>query len=1154
MVNFTVDEIRSLMDKKKNIRNMSVIAHVDHGKSTLTDSLVCKAGIIASQKAGEMRFTDTRKDEQERCITIKSTAISLYYELPAKDLEFIKQEREPNVSHFLINLIDSPGHVDFSSEVTAALRVTDGALVVVDCVSGVCVQTETVLRQAIAERIKPILFMNKMDRALLELQLQQEDLFQTFQRIVENVNVIIATYGDDSGPMGDLQVDPTKGTVGFGAGLHGWAFTLKEFAEMYASKFKIEVDKLMKRLWGDNFFSPAEKKWSKGGGEGYTRGFCQFVLDPIFKIFKAIMDCRKDEYVQLLDKLNIKLQGDDRDKLEEGGKPLLKLVMKQWLPAGDVLLTMIAIHLPSPVVAQKYRAELLYEGPQDDEAFLGIKTCDSTGPLMMYISKMVPTSDKGRFYAFGRVFSGVVQTGQKARIMGPNYVPGKKEDLYVKNIQRTILMMGRYTEPIEDVPCGNICGLVGVDQYLVKTGTITTFENAHNLRVMKFSVSPVVRVAVEPRNPADLPKLVEGLKRLAKSDPMVQCIIEESGEHIVAGAGELHLEICLKDLEEDHACIPIKVSDPVVSYRETVSEESEIMCLSKSPNKHNRIFLKARPMPDGLPEDIDKGEVTPRQEFKARARYLNEKYDYDVNEARKIWCFGPEGTGPNVLMDCTKGVQYLNEIKDSCVAGFQWATKEGVLAEENVRGVRFDIHDVTLHADAIHRGGGQIIPTARRVLYASMLTAKPRLFEPVYLCEVQCPEVAVGGIYGVLNRRRGHVFEEHQVIGTPMFVVKAYLPVNESFGFTADLRSNTGGQAFPQCVFDHWQVMNQDPFDPTTKIRQIVNDIRKRKGLKEVTCNFEVSECGWELDSIWQIYPSGSTPDTANSGPTVDHTTGSGSYARFMANLLLESDQFGIMSTNTSLQQSTSFSFWYYMHGSQIGTLALIVNGQTLWERSGRQGVPAWYQANVTVPTDVDKCQMPSQASVTSNIVRLVLNGGLLASSYSSLNNLRHLEIRRNIRMSVTDFADLLENASQLQSLTLLISVLIKLTDSFTNKTVCDQLSKRIQSLTIADSLSNHDYDRNMDQANILSNIVRIFGNTCEHLSLHLSTAPKTVLPILQNMKQLCSLHIHCPSWRCKSNVSATSWFQQSISAIDASDFIYTPDDLNFYVWFGKRP
>merc|ERR1711893_390627 len=337
---------------------------------------------------------------------------------------------------------------------------------------------------------------------------------------------------------------------------------------------------------------------------------------------------------------------------------------------------------------------------------------------------------------------------------------------------RTILMMGRYIEPIEDVPCGNVCGLVGADQYIMKTGTITTLESAHNLKVMKFSVSPVVRVAVECKNPSDLPKLVEGLKRLSKSDPLVQCSIEESGEHIVAGAGELHLEICLKDLEEDHACIPLKVSEPVVSYRETVSEESDRTCLSKSPNKHNRLFMRASPMPDGLAEDIDKGDVTARQEMKERARYLSEKYSYDATEARKIWCFGPDGTGANIVVDCSKGVQYLNEIKDSVVAGFQWATKEGVLCEENMRGVRFNIHDVTLHADAIHRGGGQIIPTTRRCLYACALTAEPRLLEPVYLVEIQCPESAVGGIYGVLNRRRGHVINEEQVGSTPTYVVK----------------------------------------------------------------------------------------------------------------------------------------------------------------------------------------------------------------------------------------------------------------------------------------------------------------------------------------------------------------------------------------------
>jgi len=674
--------------------------------------------------------------------------------------------------------------------------------------------------------------MNKMDRALLELQLEQEELYQTFQRIVENVNVIIATYNDDQGPMGEMRVDPSKGSVGFGSGLHGWAFSVKEFADIYAGLFKVPASKLMGKLWGENFFNKKTKKWSKNKDLDNERAFVMYILDPIFRLFDCIMSFKKEETAKLLETLQIKLPVDDRDK---EGKALLKVVMRTWLPAGETLFYMITVHLPSPVTAQKYRAEMLYEGPNDDAACNGIKNCDTDGPLMMYISKMVPTSDKGRFYAFGRVFSGKVGAGLKVRIMGPNYVPGGKSDLYEKSIQRSILMMGRFTEAIEDVPAGNICGLVGVDQFLVKTGTISTLKDAHNLKVMKFSVSPVVRVAVEPKNPADLPKLVEGLKRLAKSDPMVQCIIEESGEHIIAGAGELHLEICLKDLEEDHACIPIKKTDPVVSYRESVSEMSNQTCLSKSPNKHNRLYMRACPLPDGLADAIEAGKVTPRDDPKARKTVLCGEFEFDATDAMKIWTFGPESTGANLLIDVTKGVQYLNEIKDSVVAGMQWASKEGVLCDENMRGVRFNLHDVTLHADAIHRGGGQIIPTTRRVLYASILTAEPRLQEPVYLCEIQCPENAVGGIYGVLNRRRGIVFEEAQVPGTPMFVVKAHLPVNESFGFTADLRSNTGGQAFPQCVFDHWQDMPGCPLnaESNSKPYQIVLMTRKRKGLKE---------------------------------------------------------------------------------------------------------------------------------------------------------------------------------------------------------------------------------------------------------------------------------------------------------------------------------
>lgn len=825
MVNFTVEQIRSIMDKKGNIRNMSVIAHVDHGKSTLTDSLIAAAGIIATAKAGEARFMDTRADEQERCITIKSTGVSLYYNLP----EHIETPKFADGRDFLINLIDSPGHVDFSSEVTAALRVTDGALVVVDCVEGVCVQTETVLRQALGERIKPVLMVNKMDRALLELQLDQEEAYQSFAKTIETANVIISTYHDDA--LGDVQVYPEKGTVAFGSGLHGWGFTLSKFANMYAKKFGVEKEKLMTRLWGENYFDAKAKKWKKSAtseeGKPLKRAFCQFVLDPIYRLFHSIMNHESEKVNKMLGSLGIVLKGDEKDQV---GKPLLKTVMKKFLPAADALLEMIVLHLPSPAIAQKYRVDVLYEGPLDDECATAIRNCDPEGPLMLYVSKMIPTSDKGRFYAFGRVFSGKCSTGQKVRIMGPNYQPGKKDDLFIKNIQRTVLMMGRYTEPIEDCPCGNTIGLVGIDQYLLKSGTITTSETAHNLRVMKFSVSPVVRVAVEPKNPSDLPKLVEGLKRLSKSDPCVRCYIEESGEHIVAGAGELHLEICLKDLQDEFTGVELKTTDPVVSFRETVTDKSNQTCLSKSPNKHNRLYLTAEPFADGLSEAIEDGKITPRDDPKARARELSEKYGWDVTEARKIWCFGPETTGPNTLVDVSKGVQYLNEIKDSFVAAFQWATKEGVLCEENMRSIKYNIHDVTLHTDAIHRGGGQIIPTARRVIYACQLTASPRLMEPVYLVEIQCPESAMGGIYATLNRRRGHVISEEQRPGTPLYNVKAYLPVMESFGFTADLRSATSGQAFPQCVFDHWQVIQGDPLVPG-KPQEIVLATRKRKGL-----------------------------------------------------------------------------------------------------------------------------------------------------------------------------------------------------------------------------------------------------------------------------------------------------------------------------------
>jgi len=864
MVNFSAEQMRAIMDYKHNIRNMSVIAHVDHGKSTLTDSLVCKAGIISAKHAGTARYTDTRADEQERGITIKSTGISMFFEYNMSAGEVVKTEavEEENKTDeggatsnvtigqnsYLINLIDSPGHVDFSSEVTAALRVTDGALVVVDCVEGVAVQTGTVLRQAMAERVRPVLMVNKVDRALLELQLSGEEIYQNMVRAIENVNVIIESYR-----FGDVnwQVEPVKGTVAFGSGLHQWGFTLKTFANFYASKFNTTPEKVAEKLWGDWVFATVDgkSKWINSNSVNTNRGvdretgskraFVAFIMDPIIGMFQAIMNNEltkkgTPKAHNMAQAVGVNLSEEVKKTLT--GKPLLKHVMQKWIPAADAILEMIVVHLPSPATAQAYRVETLYDGPLDDETANAIRTCDTseTAPLTMFVSKMIPSSDN-RFTAFGRVFSGKVATGQKVRILGPNYTPGKKTDLFVKSIQRVVIMMGRYTETVADIPAGNTCGLIGVDQYLLKSGTITTSETACCIKNMKFAVSPVVRVAVNVKNSADLPKLVEGLKKLSKSDPMVKCETTESGEHIIAGCGELHLEICLKDLAEDFMKgAPLVTSEPVVTYNETVTTES-VEVLSKSANKHNRLFCTAYPLSEEIQNLFDEGTVSAEMDLKERSKILKEHPAFGWEEAsapQKIWCFGHDGIGANIFLDRTVGIAYLNEIRESVVGGFKWACHDGPMCEERVRGLKMYLNDVTLHADAIHRGMGQISPTSRRVTYAGMYLAAPALLEPIFLVNITCPSSIVGSIYNVLSIRRGSVFDEGDAMAGGVSNMKAYLPVAESFGFSQALAEATSGAAFSQLMFDHWQLLDGGDFkDPDTRLGKIINAIRVRKGL-----------------------------------------------------------------------------------------------------------------------------------------------------------------------------------------------------------------------------------------------------------------------------------------------------------------------------------
>ncbi|RCV10958.1 hypothetical protein SETIT_2G149500v2 [Setaria italica] len=372
-------------------------------------------------------------------------------------------------------------------------------------------------------------------------------------------------------------------------------------------------------------------------------------------------------------------------------------------------------------------------------------------------------------------------------------------------------------------PLFNAIATVAAISAICTSATLTNKKEVDTcpLRVMKFSMSPIVSVAVECRDNSDLPKLVE-----------------ESGEHIVAGPGGLHLDMCLRDLEENFmGGAPIIVSLTIVSFCETVLERSCRTVMSKSYNKHNCLYMEARPMEQGLAEAIDEGRIDPRDDPKVRSKILSDEFGWDKDVAKKIRCFRPEATSPNMVVDMCKGVQYLNEIKDSIVAGFQWVSKEGALAEENMCGICFEVCDVVVHADAIHRGGGQIIPTARRAIYASQLTTKPRLMEPmgvpIYLVEIQAPESTLPSIYSLLSQNRGLVFQEILRPGISLYNIKAYLPVYESFLFSSRLTSSTSGQAFHQCVFDHWDVVPSDPLEEYTLAARMVSEVRQRKGLKK---------------------------------------------------------------------------------------------------------------------------------------------------------------------------------------------------------------------------------------------------------------------------------------------------------------------------------
>jgi elongation factor 2 len=822
------------MDDPKKVRNVTVLGTMGHGKSCMMDNLGAMTGYLSENKIGDQLFTLYRADEKEKKSNYKCNPCHMVVETKYNELKGDEGKQtigDEKKDKFMFCMCDTPGHLDYSPEVAASLRMTDGTLCTVGVQDGVGVMMEYMIADSLKERCKPTLFVNKLDISIIVLQKPAEELYQDISRAVQNMNVALA--GAEKLGLKGFNIDPLLGNVVFGSAYYGWAFSLRQFAKIYASKMGIEEDKMLGRLWGDQFFNAKKKTWTKVEVEGGVRGFCQFILDPIIKLHKLVLE--KGDYETMLTKLGVTLKAEDK-KLE--GKALLKRIMTTWLPASEAISEMVATHLPDPVTAQKKKMEHIYKGEADSDICKAMIACDPAGPVMINIVKMTPTGSAGRFFGVGRIFSGTVGT-DKYHVRAPDFDPEDPETAAFTQdgrVQSLNLNLGKDILPIMNAPAGNIVSLGGIDQFMNKSATVTNKKEAFNFLNLSFNVSCVYRIAIRPADNKQLPKLVEGLKRLQKADILCTCVSEPTGDHIVSGCGEEHLKLVLRDLKEEHAGVDFTRGVPTVSYKETVTCESSKMSLSKSPNKHNRLYVLACPLEEDVNQAIETHKVNMQQDVKKRARILIDEYGWEKTDCMKIWSFAPNDIdvgGANVLVDQTKGIQYLNEIKESVNSGLQWAARQGPLAEENMRGCRFNLMDVKLHADSIHRGMGQIQPTARRVFFGAALVADVRFMEPIFKCVIACPEDVTQGVQQAIMAKRGEMQYSEEKDGKTIMV--CFLPIVETLGddpFSKVLQTKTSGKALATYAFDHWQLIQTNPLEKGSKAEQIMLDIRERKGLK----------------------------------------------------------------------------------------------------------------------------------------------------------------------------------------------------------------------------------------------------------------------------------------------------------------------------------
>ncbi|KAG8440568.1 hypothetical protein GDO86_006349 [Hymenochirus boettgeri] len=1113
----SLEKIISLQKNTANIRNICILAHVDHGKTTLADCLISSNGIISNQLAGKLRYLDSRKDEQIRGITMKSSAISLQY----KDGE----------EEYLINLIDSPGHVDFSSEVSTAVRLCDGSIIVVDAVEGVCPQTQVVLRQAWLENIRPVLVINKIDRLITELKLSSQEAYKHLQKILEQVNAITGSLftskvleeraekvagneaqletadgeqvydwsaGLEETDDSHLYFSPDQGNVVFASAIDGWGFGIDHFAQLYSQKVGIKAAVLLKTLWGDYYLNAKAKKIMKGSqSKGKKPLFVQLVLDNLWSLYDAVIKREKEKIEKIVTSLGLKIS--PRESRHSDPKVHLNAICSQWLPVSQAVLSMVCRKLPSPLEVSAERVERLLcvgsqlfdslpqETQQLKETFLKCQNDESAPVIILFpkclllmqklyhrtsrgpltqkeialrreharhrhaekvainkeqqpteqapssnerkepannestkgnkhaaieLEALVPTSEKevtenkSHFIAFARVFSGMVRRGQKIFVLGPKYDPMETllklptdctpacelpdiPHMACCTLDNLYLLMGQELENLEEVPVGNVLGIGGLEDFVLKSATLSTTPACPPFIPLNFEATPIVRVAVEPKHPSEMPQLVKGMKLLNQADPCVEVLIQETGEHVLITAGEVHLQRCLDDLRERFAKIQVSASAPIIPFRETIIRPPKVDMVNEdigkqqkvavihlvkeeqskcpegvqvdpdglvtmtTPNKVATLSVRAMPLPEEVTQLLEKNsdlirtmeqinlalsegsntiqinEITVEriQSFKSKLQQQLQGRRWR-NAVEQIWSFGPRRYGPNILLNRIEGYdrpsvwqcldkgskeEKCRNFDNSVISGFQLATLAGPMSEEPLMGVCFIVEKLEMSSPLLPKGGGsqysednsileqkkyehgtsvalsvnvikksseetkpklcdsrvidktskrsgellftdcygpfsgQLIATMKETCRYAFQVKPQRLMAAMYTCEIMATAEVLGRVYGVLSKREGRVLLEEMKEGTDMFIIKAVLPVAESFGFADEIRKRTSGLASPQLVFSHWEVISSDPFwvptteeeylhfgekaDSENQARKYMNAVRKRKGL-----------------------------------------------------------------------------------------------------------------------------------------------------------------------------------------------------------------------------------------------------------------------------------------------------------------------------------